>query len=116
MLPYLQVDDEDDSSFIYSITAGDEGVFTVIGNTIVLLQKLDYETKATYNITVEATDSRDEPQTVSNLIIQPIDLLYDLTCIYLFFCCTIKYRYIFFALLDQYTNKNDLVPGSQSAN
>ena len=76
MLPYLQVDDEDDSSFIYSITAGDEGVFTVIGNTIGLLQKLDYETKATYNITVEATDSRDEPQTVSNLIIQPIDLLY----------------------------------------
>ncbi|XP_052104048.1 protocadherin Fat 4-like isoform X4 [Mytilus californianus] len=62
----LTVEDQDiDDTFTYSLTAEAEDTFVIVDNTIKLSKELNYETKSSYTITVQATDSRTDPKQIS---------------------------------------------------
>ncbi|VDH93391.1 protocadherin Fat 4 [Mytilus galloprovincialis] len=62
----LTVEDQDiDDTYTYSLTAVAEDTFIIVDNTIKLNKELNYETKSSYTITVQATDSRADPKQIS---------------------------------------------------
>ena len=53
----LSTTDSDDTSHTYEITAGDTDAFAISGNNLVSSQTFDFETKNSYSITIQTSDS-----------------------------------------------------------
>lgn len=50
------LDDSDSARLSFAITDGNDGTFVIAAGSLVLLRRLDYETRSRYNLTIEVTD------------------------------------------------------------